>query len=135
MPNKQSAREWLEIAQHDLKAAGVLFENDHYTDTIGYLLQQSLEKMLKAVSAYHNYRIKKTHDLVEIYDLARTSLSLEEQEVDYLESATIYYVENRYPNAFIALPTKEEIKQILNFARELFTRICTIIGIEQSKLS
>ena len=63
MPNRQNAGEWLTIAKHDLTAAGVLFENDHFTDTIGYMLQQALEKMLKSVAAYHNQRIKKTQTL------------------------------------------------------------------------
>ena len=134
MPNKQSAGEWLIIAKHDLTAAGVLFENDHYTDTIGYMLQQSLEKMLKSVAAYHNHRIKRTHDLVELYDIARGSISLEETEIEYLESATSYYVENRYPNAYFTLPTKEEIRQTLDFTTELFERICNVLQLEPTSL-
>lgn len=134
MPNRQSAGEWLTIAKHDLTAAGVLFENDHFTDTIGYMLQQALEKMLKSVAAYHNQRIKKTHDLVELYGIARGSISLEETEIEYLESATAYYVENRYPNAFFTLPTKQEIRQTLDFTNELFVKICNVLEIEQTKL-
>lgn len=134
MPNRQSAREWLTISRHDLTAAGLLFENDHYTDTIGYMVQQALEKMLKSIIGYHNQRIKKTHDLVELYDNVRDSISLEETEIEYLESATSYYVENRYPNAYFTLPNKDEIKETLDFANELFKKICDMLEIEQSKL-
>ena len=134
MPNSQSAGEWLTIAKHDLTAAGVLFENDHFTDTIGYMLQQALEKMLKSVAAYHNQRIKRTHDLVELYDIARGSISLEEAEIEYLESATSYYVENRYPNVYFTLPTKEEIRQTLDFTTELFERICNVLQLEPTSL-
>jgi len=43
MPNKLSSKEWLKKAFHDLNGAIILFEAQHYTDTIGYILQQSLE--------------------------------------------------------------------------------------------
>ena len=80
MSNKQSAQEWLKIAGHDLTAAGLLYENEHFTDTIGHLLQQSLEKILKAVLAFHDKRIKKSHDLVEIYEMVNTILELDTHE-------------------------------------------------------
>ena len=97
MPNKRSAKEWLIVAKHDLSSAKVLYEDDHYTDTIGMLLQQSLEKMLKSVLAYNNKPIKKSHDLLEIYSLINLSL-LEKVELDILELATGFFQENRYPN-------------------------------------
>ncbi len=42
MPNKTSAKEWLNIAYHNLKSAQILFENNHYTDSIGNDLQQAI---------------------------------------------------------------------------------------------
>jgi HEPN domain-containing protein len=134
MPNRQSAREWLSVAKHDLLAAELLYENNHYTDTIGYMLQQALEKMLKSIPAYNNERIKKSHDLVEIYDIVRGIISLEEEEISYLESATAYYVENRYPNSYFSSPTEEEIKNTLDFGFELLSKICNTLEIEQDTL-
>jgi HEPN domain-containing protein len=90
--------------------------------------------MLKSIIGYQNQRIKRTHDLVELYDNVRDSISLEETEIEYLESATSYYVENRYPNAYFTLPNKDEIKEILDFANEFFKKICDMLEIEQSKL-
>lgn len=57
--NKEAAKEWLEQSDHDLQAAQLLFEADHYTDTISYILQQALEKTLKAVIASQNRPMKK----------------------------------------------------------------------------
>lgn len=45
--NKTSATEWLIIAYHDLKSAQILFAANHYTDSIGNDLQQSIEKIPK----------------------------------------------------------------------------------------
>jgi len=44
MANKESAVQWLTKAYHDLSSAQVLYDANHYTDTIGYDLQQALEK-------------------------------------------------------------------------------------------
>ena len=46
--NKTSAKEWLVIAFHDLQSAKILYEANHYTDSIGNDLQQSIEKILKS---------------------------------------------------------------------------------------
>ena len=45
MPNKSLAKEWLVKAYHDLSAAEVLFNAEHFTDSIGFDLQQSIEKV------------------------------------------------------------------------------------------
>ena len=127
MPNRQSAQEWLEIARHDLAAASLLYKNDHYTDTIGFLLQQSIEKMLKAILAFHDKRIRKSHDLVEIYSLVKDYLVIDNFELEYLEAATTYYVENRYPNAYQTLPSREEIKEILDFSYLLIKKINNLL--------
>ncbi|WP_294951181.1 HEPN domain-containing protein [Sulfurovum sp.] len=49
--NKRYASEWLQTAFPDLQGAHLLYEADHYTDTIAYVLHQSFEKTLKAVYA------------------------------------------------------------------------------------
>ena len=69
MANKQSAAEWLMKAYHDLSSARVLYAADHYTDTIASALQQALEKSLKSFWAYDNKPIKKTHNLIDVYEL------------------------------------------------------------------
>ena len=134
MPNKHSAKEWLIVAEHDFSSAKVLYKDGHYTDTIGMLLQQSLEKMLKSVLAYNNKPIKKSHDLLEIYSLINLSL-LEENELDILELATGFFQENRYPNAFCSLPAKSEIKKVLSLAETLLNKIAQNLIIDMKSSS
>ena len=69
MVNRTSAIEWLNHSYHDLNGATLLFKADHYTDTISYVLQQAIEKMLKAILAADNRPIKKIHNLLDVYDL------------------------------------------------------------------
>lgn len=128
MGNKQAASEWLSVAQHDLSAAEKLYNDNHFTDTISALLQQSLEKILKALWAYNNQKVKKTHDLVEIYSFFKEVIPLKDEEIDLLDIASGYYVENRYPGFFHSLPDREEIEVVIKFARSLFKRVCEFVG-------
>ena len=127
--NKTAAEEWLTIAYHDLESARILYEANHYTDSIGNDLQQALEKILKALIAYKNEKIPKTHDLYEIY-VSIEELKLEESQIVALETATEYFKEDRYPNPNYSLPSREEIKTVLDIASGLFTQICDRLGID-----
>ena len=60
MANKQYALEWLELAKHNLEAADLLFNSEHYTDVIGIEIHQAIEKTIKAVYAYNNIKIPMT---------------------------------------------------------------------------
>ena len=104
--NKTASLEWLIIAYHDLKSAQILYDANHYTDSIGSDLQQSLEKILKSILAFKNEKIPKTHDLYEVYDLLN-DLFLEEDEITILYVATEYLKEDRYPNPNYCLPEKK----------------------------
>ena len=66
MANKTYALEWIEKSYHDLDSANILSESSHYTDTIGYLYHQSIEKVFKSIIAFQNNPINKTHNLIVI---------------------------------------------------------------------
>ena len=131
--NKTASLEWLTIAFHDLKSAQILYNVNHYTDTIGSDLQQSIEKLLKSVLASKNTKIPKTHDLYEVYDLI-DEINLLESELKLLDIATLYLKEDRYPNPEYCLPQREEIKEILDFTEDLFEKVCNILDIELSEV-
>ncbi len=126
--NKTAFIEWMMIAYHDYKSAQILFEANHYTDSIGNDLQQAIEKSLKSILAFHNKKIPKTHDLFEIYD-SIDDIILNEYQIDFLDIATEYFKEDRYPNPNYSLPSREEIKQVLDFTEDLLKDICKIFNI------
>jgi len=127
MPNKQSAKDWLTQAFHDLNGAIILFEAKHYTDTIGYILQQSLEKILKSILAYDNQKIKKSHNLVELNEIINNRLNLTENDIRLLAIATTYGTKLRYPTPHKKSPQEDEIKEVLDFAKKLFEKVCQIL--------
>ena len=130
MPNKISSIEWLRIAYHDFLSASILYKAEHFTDSIGNDLQQSIEKILKAIPAYHNHQIKKSHNLIELYELVSDSLIIDDADKLYLELATEYFKEDRYPNPYYSLPPREESKQVLDFTEALFERVCHLLEID-----
>ncbi len=135
MVNKTSAIEWLNHSYHDLNGAILLFKADHYTDTISYVLQQALEKMLKSILASQNKPIKKIHNLLDVYDsVATDTFVLCEEELMYLSIATTYYTKQKYPVQEKKLPPKDEIKEILDFAKELFDRVCSQLNIDVAEV-
>jgi len=134
MANKTHAIEWLEKSYHDLDSAKILFEAGHYTDTIGYILHQSIEKIFKSCLAYNNVPIVKTHNLIELYEFLDIVLDLNEDEIEFLAIATTYHTKQRYPSPHKRLPPKEEIKVILDFAIGLMDTLCQQLDIDNNEI-
>ena len=135
MPNRTYAKEWLEIAIRNLITARHLFDVEHFTDIIGIEIQQSIEKALKSILAYHNQKIPKEHDLVKLYFVLDDKLKLNDDEIVKLKIATNYFKEDRYPNPNYCLPPRDEIEDILEFSERLFEDICNDLGVDKSKLN
>ncbi len=133
MPNKPYAIEWLAFSKKNLDTARLLFDAEHYEDIIGIELQQALEKMLKAVFAWENQKISRTHKLLELISRIE-SIGFSAKERYYLEVATDYYRTERYPNPNYELPSREEIQEVLLFSENLFKRICALLQIEESEI-
>ena len=130
MPNKPSAKEWLTHANHDLNGAILMYKANHYTDTISYVVHQAIEKSLKSILAYNNIAIKKSHNLRELYELVTSDIFiLNDDELYILAIATTYYTKQRYPTPHKKLPSKEEIKNVISFSKQLLSDICKNLDI------
>jgi HEPN domain-containing protein len=135
MPNKTSAKEWLIKAYHDLSSARVLYAANHYTDTIGNDLQQAIEKTLKSFLAYENKQIRKTHDLIEVSRLVDAYIQFSASEKEILDVATAYYAQDRYPVPNLALPARDQIKKVLDFAEQLLGQVCRKLDIDKQDVT
>lgn len=135
MPNKPSAKEWLSHAYHDLNGAILMYEAEHYTDTISYVIHQAIEKTLKSLLAYDNIAIKKSHNLRELYELvSNESFILNDDELYILAIATTYYTKQRYPTPHKKLPDSEEIKNVIEFSKQLLSEICNNLNINMIEM-
>jgi hypothetical protein len=51
-----------------------------------------------------------------------------------LDKATLYLKEDRYPNPEYCLPSREEIKEVLDFTEKLFEKVYTILDIQSEDI-
>jgi HEPN domain-containing protein len=63
--NVTSAKDWLVKSWHHYSSAKILFDAYHFTDCIAVDLHYSIEISLKAILAYRNDKIVKSHDYHE----------------------------------------------------------------------
>ncbi len=131
--NEQAAREWLSKAWHNISGAKLFYEADHYTDVTAVELHYGVEKILKALMAFQNKKIPKTHDIYELYKLVDDLLDLE-YSLDLMDQITRYHIEEAYPAYNRNPPPKEEIKKVLDFSNALLKEVCDILGISTEEI-
>ena len=90
--NKVSAIEWLKKAYHDIKSAQILYEANHYTDSIGVDLHYAIEKTFKTFLAYENKKILKTHDLHILRNEIIDYISFTLDDIKIINMATDYHI-------------------------------------------
>ena len=132
--NKNSAKEWLIKAYHDIGSARILYQANHYTDTIGVDLHYSIEKMLKSFLAYQNKKIPKTHNLFELIELVSNFITFLDEEILIINIATDYHIEESYPVPGRQLPPRDEIAEVLVFSEKLFVKVCKILDIDAKEI-
>jgi HEPN domain-containing protein len=127
--NKSLAIEWLIKSWHNLSAAKLLYEANHYTDIVAIEIHYSIEKSLKTFLAFENKKIPKTHDLVKISISIVDFIKFDNGELLDLKYISDYHIEESYPAFYRSMPPKEEIKNHLDFAFEIFEKVCDILDI------
>lgn len=132
--NKTSAKEWLNKAWHHFSSAKILYEANHYTDVIAVDLHYAVEVTLKAFLAYENQKIVKTHDLIEISELVKDKISFDYEEKKMMVLISTYHIKGSYPPRDNKMPSRDEIKEVLEFASELFDKVCSILDINLSEV-
>jgi len=125
--NLKYAKEWLNKSWHHLSSAILLYKAEHYTDIIAIELHYSVEITLKSFLAYDNRQIKKTHDLLEISELVKEYVKIEDLKM--LSLITKYHISEAYPPRDRRMPSRGEIKEVLEFAEGLFEEVCKILKI------
>ncbi len=131
--NKQAAKEWMTKAWHNLSGAKIFYEVNHYTDVTAVELHYAVEKVLKSFLAYQNKKIPKTHDLLEISKLIKEYIDLSDTHF-LLDQISEYHIEESYPAFDRKMPSREEIREVLCFAEELFDKVCDILEIKKEDI-
>ena len=114
--SKVSAKELFYIAEEDFKDGKKLYTNNpnEFKRLVCFLMQQAVEKYIKAYLIYHDKPYKKTHD---ISLLIQNAVEINEDFNDLYEinadSLTDYAVGIRYDRTYINLPKEKEAEAVL----------------------
>jgi HEPN domain-containing protein len=118
---KPAVKGWLELAEKDLKAAGLLIADPTLAAAACFHCQQCAEKCLKAVIESKGQNPPKSHDLIRLYGMIEEFVDLDE---DVLARLNEIYIDSRYPPGVGLLPggnpTSEDAKQLIGYANEIF---------------
>ncbi len=117
---RELVAEWLEKAQHDLRAAEALSQlAAPILDVALYHCQQAAEKALKGLLVAQDIRCGKTHELELIVSLALPGTFDSAPEIVAAAAGlTEYASKHRYPFG-LAEPTAAEFNQAFSHARDV----------------
>lgn len=122
-PEIEEARDWLDHAQEDLRAAEVdLGASPPLIRDSLFHCQQAAEKALKAHLAAHNVPFRKTHNLDELGRACEKLTPELKTVIDPARKLTIFAWRFRYPSA-PSTPDKTEAAEVLETARSVYDAV------------
>ena len=124
-------QDWLKAAWIDLDSVDKLLPFQHLTSVASFLCQQSIEKSFKAVFEYFKLDIIKTHNLLRLYSIVSSKITLSNINEKQLNKINDLYTDSRYPSEFGLLPdgkpSVEEAKEFYNFALSIYEQVEKIL--------
>jgi HEPN domain-containing protein len=125
---KKQVEDWILLADKDLCAAEIIIKDEYpLTNIVAFHCQQAIEKYLKAYLIEKNIPLIKTHDLIKLNGMINEieNLYIDENKLLIINEV---YTESRYPGELGLLPdgipTNEEAKEFIEYAKEIKTIIC-----------
>lgn len=120
MKLRRDVRDWLVKAEEDYETARLLVRKrkPNLSNAVCFHAQQCAEKYLKAFLVFHRIAFPKTHDLLDLLELAKRAdptLELLRPDLAYLEP---YAVEFRYPGEFATRPQAKRSARVMAHIRE-----------------
>ena len=98
---------WEERSKYDLDTAKAMLNTGRYL-YVGYMCQQAIEKLLKAIIAGLNKENLPIHNLSRLAEVAEIANSLSVEQGDFLAGLTPYCIEARYGDF------KESLSEIID---------------------
>ena len=125
------AHAWLDKARSDLHATELMIVGEGPYDTACFHAQQTIEKSLKALLAFHGKPIPKSHDLEELQRTCQLIHPIPELIRLDLSEATDFAVQLRYDVEF--WPEIETAMQAYHLAKQVLKLITIELGGELPK--
>ena len=98
---------WVERSEYDLDTAKAMLDTGRYL-YVGYMCQQTIEKLLKAMIAHQDKDNLPIHNLNRLAEFAEISDLLSSEQSTFLAELTPFCIEARYGDF------KESLSEIIN---------------------
>ena len=124
MPDTNYAKEWIKFSERDYAVALHLSEtfNPIPTENICFCCQQSAEKSLKAILAYNEADIPKTHDIELLHTLCQAYTNEIELSLNVTRTLTRFATRSRYPDSVYDF-SKEDAELGLKYAKLILDKV------------
>ena len=120
---KKQVEDWIQLADKDLYAAGIILGNGYpLTNIVAFHCQQTIEKYLKAFLIEKDISVVKTHDLIKLNGVIKEikDLGIDETKLIIINEV---YIESRYPGELGLLPdgmpSEEQAEKFVAYAKEV----------------
>ena len=125
MKRRRDVRDWVIKAEQDFAAARTLLRRrkPSLNDIVCFHAQQCAEKYLKALLTKHRVAFPKTHDLLDLLDLAKRkeiTLELVRPMLEYLQP---YAIDFRYPGESATRHEAQRAARFVVRVRETIRRL------------
>lgn len=125
---RQEVQNWWQQAKDDLDAAEYNFKGSKFY-LAAFMCQQAVEKALKALFLQEKKgTVPQSHSLIYL----ATNTSTPKKFYSFLKELTPKFVDTRYPDASVDLPSKiydeQNTKRLLDGAKEVITWINETLG-------
>lgn len=128
---------WFAKGAHHIESAVSLYDEEGYTDVIGLLVHQAVEKYLKGYLLLKGASPGDTYDVVNLLkEASKYDKAFEKYLVPYHKGTGLapcqgmnrYYLDNCFPASEYSEPTGEEVKGHMDVAWEIINRVKELTG-------
>jgi HEPN domain-containing protein len=129
MLNPDLYEEWMRYARADsIVAQHLITHHPILLEIVCFHCQQAGEKALKAILAYYDERVPRTHDLREILQQCEEHVpKLLSKFAEHADQLTNFAVITRYPNEEMKV-TEADLKLALEYAKQILEYVEALIG-------
>ena len=120
---EQVVKEWFERGKHDLDVVKILLKEGKYLGVTIFHIHQAIEKHLKGYLIHKGWGLKKIHDLELLITEAMNFNAFYQKHLDLGRKLTAFYYEERYPPGPITSYSKQEVKEMLEEAEEIISKL------------
>lgn len=128
---QEITQQWLDYAEADLLNCELIIHEVFLTNIVTFHSQKAIEKCFKAIVEDNGLKLERVHNLFKLHSFIESFITFE-VDLSQLELLDKVYISSRYPSEVGIMPngkpTKEEAKEMYEFAKYVFTKTVELIN-------